>query len=215
MLQQSTTGEDCDMDTTKLIRCVFILFLAASFSSASAQLSEEKEESARALLAKNGIEHENRFLITRYLPYKNGGGMISVQQIHQDLVVFDSELTFHFIDGGEVVRRPDGTPNLMGDAVDLDDLVVDRESLISAEEASEIFSARSRSIEIPGMTGESTGHRVSPPKCTLATESVDAELGIYKKTPSWRVKCNNRRRPLIHIDATNGEILMFDSGIRS
>ena len=203
------------MDTTKLIGCVLIVFLAACFSSAAAQLSEEKEEGARALLAKNGIEHENRFLITRYLPYKNGGGMISVQQIHQDLVVFDSEAAFHFIDGGELVRRPDGTPNLMGIVVDLDDLVVDRESLISAEEAIEIFSARSRSIEVPGITGESTGDRVPPPKCTQAAESIDAELGIYEQRPSWRVKCGKRRNPIIYIDATDSVILMFDSGIRS
>jgi hypothetical protein len=203
------------MDTMKLIQRVSILFLAVYFSSAVAQLSEEQEESARALLARNSVEYENRFLITRYLPYKNGGGMVSVQQIHEDLVVFDSDLAFHFVNGGELVRRPDGTPNLMGVAVDLDDHVIDHESLISVEEAIEIFSARSRRIEVPGMRGERTGHRVPPPKCTQAAESIDTELGIYKKRPAWRVQCNNRRYPIIYISGADGVILMFDSGIRS
>jgi hypothetical protein len=203
------------MRTKGMARISALLLTAACFSIAAAEVSEEKEAQARALLEHNGIEHEGKYFITRYLAYENGGGMISVQQIHEELVVFDSELAFHFIDDGELVRAADGSPNLMGMGQDVDNLEVDRDSLIGEQEAVVIFSERTRVVTIPSMTGDGDGGTTAGPKCAQDPESISAELGIYKQKVAWRVMCKKRRSPVMYIDAVEGRQLMFDSGIRS
>jgi hypothetical protein len=106
-----------------------------------ADITAEQEANAKKLLARNGVETENQYLITRYLAYKDGGGMISVQQLHEGLAVLDSELAFHFTAGGELLRAQDGSAKLMGIYQDVDGLVVDRDALINEQQAFETIDA--------------------------------------------------------------------------
>jgi hypothetical protein len=199
--------------TPKIAIAVLLSIILAHI--ANAEVTTEQEAAAMELLAKNGIEADGQYHITRYLAYKNGGGVISVQQLHDGLIVFDSELAFHFIDGGELVRAQDGSSNLMGIRQDVDDLVVNRDELLPPQDAVEAFAERSKQITVPNITGTGPGNVVAGPKCTQDPESVDATLGIFKQTVVWQLKCEKRRNPLMYMDAVTGSILFFDSGIRS
>jgi hypothetical protein len=44
---------------------------------------------------------------------------------------------------------------------------------------------------------------------------IDAELGIYRKTVVWRIRCSDTGYPLMYINAVSSAPLLFDSGIRS
>lgn len=182
---------------------------------AVAEVTEEREARAQELLAANDIEYEGKYLITRFVPYKNGGGLVSVQQLHQGLLVFDSQLVFHFDENDAVIRGGDGKANLMGTEQQLDDVIIDPDGLISGQQASEIFSQKAKEITIPSMNGQGGGTKVAGPKCAQDPEQIEFELGIYKRRVVWRVKCIKHSSPLIHIDAVDGSVLSFDSGVRS
>ncbi len=194
--------------------CILTVAIATS-AVAVADVTEERKVRALELLAENGIEHEGKYVVTRFVPYKQGGGLVSVQQLHQDLLVFDSELTFHFDENDEVIRGADGSVNLMGAVQDPGDLFVDLDSVISRQKASDIFSGETKEITIPGMTGQGPGMKVPGPRCTQDPETIEIELGIFKQKVAWRAKCSKRRLPLMYIDAVDGSVLSFDSGVRS
>jgi Zn-dependent metalloprotease len=193
-----------------------ILFLAtASANTAWADVTEEQAERAQKMLEANDVDYEGKYVITRVLEYANGGGMISMQQVHDGLVVFDSDVAFHFVAGGKVVRNTDGSPKLMGTIQKLSGLAVDQDRLITEQRAIEIFSESARVVSIPSMTGQGPGTEIKGPQCAQSAESIDAELGIYQETYAWRVMCKKNRSPIMYINAISGSKLLFDSGIRS
>jgi len=203
------------MDVGKAVSLCVLTVLFTISTAAIADITEERKVRAIELLAENDIEHEGIYVLTRFVPYKQGGGLVSVQQLHQGLLVFDSELVFHFDENDEVIRATDDSANLMGAAQYLGDLIVDPDDLISAQQASDIFSGETKEITIPAMTGQGPGTKVAGPKCTQNAETIELELGIYKQKAAWRAKCSKRRKPLMYIDAVDGSVLSFDSGVRS
>lgn len=194
--------------------CILAVVIVTS-GRAMADVTEEREARAHALLTENDIEYEGKYVVTRFVPYKQGGGLVSVQQLHQGLLVFDSGLVFHFDENDEAIRSGDGSANLMGTEQQLDDLIIDPDSLISGQQASEIFSRETEEITIPSMTGQGSGTKAPGPKCAQDPEKIEFELGIYRLRAAWRTKCLKRRKPLMYIDAVDGSVLSFDSGVRS
>lgn len=191
------------------------IFLIASVNTTVADVTEQQLVLAHEMLEANDVDYEDKYLITRVLSYKNGGGMISMRQIHNGLVVFDSEVAFHFIAGGAVLRNTDGSPKLMGIIQMVDDMAVDPDGLISEQHAIQIFSEYARMIHIPSMTGRGPGTEIEGPECAQNAESIEAKLGIYRKTVASRVMCKEHRYPIMYMNAASGSKLMFDSGIRT
>jgi hypothetical protein len=203
------------MRAKKTYQLLILLMASLAAADEMAQLTAEKEARARELLQENGIEAEGRYLITRYLAYENGGGMISVKQIYEGLIVFDSDAAFHFTAGGTLMRSQDGSPFLGGIMQDVDDLKIDHDQLIGKQEAVQVFSAAAKSVVIPSMTGDGPGTEVDGPICAQEAEAIEAKLGIYKTRVAWRVTCKEHGIPLMYINAVTGSILFFDSGYRS
>jgi hypothetical protein len=86
---------------------------------------------------------------------------------------------------------------------------------VTEQDAINTFSKRARTLHIPDMAGRDTGTNISGPQCAQNPEVIDAELGIYRKTVVWRIRCSDTGYPLMYINAVSSAPLLFDSGIRS
>jgi len=209
--------------------CAFILVcLAAMAGYAQAGKNAGDLSAAHALLEKNGISIRDKYRISRFVPYSNGGGMIWVDPIYRGVPVFQHERAFHFNKGGTVKRDRRGNILIGGaEPLDVANMDIDVTPQISEQEAKQIFSKRAETIRLPHMTGDpAKAALIKGPECAAEPGTLQAELGIFdldatgrhqagfRGVLAWRVACN-KGSPHAFIGARNGSVLYFDSGIRS
>lgn len=183
-------------------------------------------DKAQALFNANDINIEGKYEILRFVPYRNGGGVVWVIPLHEGISVLNNEKAFHFQAGGEVKRDKKGDILLDGrKTLDPERLDMKIDPIVSPEEAMAIFSNRAALITLPTMTGR-PGPTMKGPPCAANPETLDAELVLYdvyatRGRPhdlvvlAWKISCTDRKHPYGIIDIRSGAVLYFDSGIRS
>lgn len=178
-----------------LLHCIMLSMPSLVF----AELSEEKHKQAIQLLEFNGIQHKDIYTVTRFLPYKNGGGLVSVQQLYKDLPVIDSEVAFHFDDDNRALRNADESIFKGGNEIPVDDLGVDIEPVIQSTQAADIAGEHSSGLD--------------DANCLASNKKRVILLGIYKPADTkqlylaWQATCKYRQTPSILVDAKTGQIL--------
>ncbi len=183
----------------RTIKVVFFYYFLLANPFAVAEISDEKLAQAIKLMDENGIAYENKFIITRYLAYKNGGGLVSAQQLYKGLPVFYSEVVMHFDDKGKVIKNKHGSVFMGGNVIPIDDYNIDVEPAFSIEKAAEITIENSNNLD-----GAS---------CLKNEKKRVTNLGVYKPNGvnqiylAWQSKCKYKPNPSIIIDANSGEIL--------
>ena len=184
---------------------VLALFLGAEPTHADSSLSDEKIAAANGLLERNGIEVD--IAITQYIDYGNGGGVVSGVQVHDGLKVFDSQLTWHFAPGGDIMRMPDGSAFRMGEPQDLDDVIVDRDELISSDAAVDVVENEGGRLMTAANEDfrQSASYRVF--NCARKGKNLDVELGLVARRATWQVNCEGSRTTGAFVDAESGELV--------
>ncbi len=188
-------------------------------SQQSAGRSPADLAAAHRILETNGVA-PGEYRIKRLVRYDAGGGMIWVDPTHRGLPLFHSERAFHFDSVGRLKLDKRGKPLLGGEGHDLSRLELDITPQVTAQQAGQTFARESRSVRVPGPTG-GPGHTVGGPACAGDPEQHDTELGIYfpawERQPvlAWQVRCRGRTLPVAYVSADKGNVLMFDSGVRS
>jgi len=219
--------EFISMYSPKLV--LILIFLLAGVTLAATGSAENNMignlDKAQALFNANDINIEGKYKIFRFVPYQNGGGIVWVIPLYEDLRVLGNERAFHFQSGGVVKRDKEGNIYIGGhETLDLGSLAIESDPIVSPEEAMVIFSNRAAVITIPSMTGK-PGPAMKGPACAANPETLNAELVFYVYTTlehpqslivlAWKISCTDRKYPYGIINAQSGEVLYFDSGIRS
>jgi len=187
--------KECRSIISVLLHCS----LLSTPSLVFAELSDDKYKQATRLLEANGIQYKDIYNITRFMPYKKGGGLVSVQQLYRDLPVFDSEVTFHFDPDNKPIRGVDDNIYKVGNEIPVDDLEVDIEPVIT-------------SSQVASITSEYTS-KLDDADCLTSDRKRVIQLGVYKPVDAkqlylaWQATCKYWQTPSILIDAKTGKIL--------
>ena len=193
----------------RMRKLMAILITAVSMAcmamNAAGHLPDEKITAARMLLERNGIETD--IAINQFISYVNGGGLVSGNQVHEGLRVYDAQITYHFGEGDKAIRLPDGTVYKMGEFQDLSDLDFDRDALISEGAAIDAVDRKAAAVlnRADNDYQRSASHRVA--KCASSKNGIEVELGILEQKPVWYVQCTKSRMPGAFVDAHDGSIL--------
>ena len=175
---------------------------------------ESSLQRANTILVANGVDVAEKYHATRLRMYTSGGGMIWVVRLYHGLPVFLDELAFHFDSQRKLKRDRHGQPILGGEAASITHLDIDTTPKFAGEEAKKIFAERARVIHMRGKSGRSAGS-ISGPDYREQLNDLDTDLGIYRGDLAWRVCPHDKHYPYAYISAESGQVLFFDSGIRS
>jgi len=178
-----------------LLNCILLSMPSLAF----AEISKERHKQATRLLEANDIRYKDIYNITRFMPYKKGGGFVSVQQLYRELPVFDSDVTFHFGPDNKAIRDTDDNLYKAGNEIPVDGLELDIEQLITSARAISITSEYSSRLDDAG--------------CLTNDRKRVIQLGVYKPVDekqlylAWQSTCKYRQTPSILVDAKTGHIL--------
>jgi Zn-dependent metalloprotease len=199
---------------------IFILLFISCFTFVStfaigSELTIEELSIVEKLFKINDLKQDENIKVIRVQETRLGATVITCDQFYEGLLVVDGEFNYTF--------KPDGTSHkqsyLAERLIKNQEVDVDINPIISKEEALQLFVEKTRSY----------GWDLSTKKIVeemLDNNSLNIVLGIYDKNVFkgititdyilvWQVRFENKKYPYAIIDASNGNYLKYDSGIRN
>jgi hypothetical protein len=202
------------------IRFLMLVLLALTVPSYAAEPSLSNEAAAKALrlFRQNGIAMDN-LKISKFIQYRQGGGMVVCHQTYKGLPIFFAQVAYHFNAKGKVKRTRKGQVFVGGaKKIGPKRINVDVTPTITRAEAVDIFVKRSARSGFP----------IDPSSVEVVLGLFDIHIFGSKKTPlvyglAWHATIAAKRYPFAIspfairypfaiIGATGGGVLMFDDG---